>query len=483
MTDKYSPLSGLNQDSPSILKKIVEQRQKRVDELKAEGLVLNPEPSRRSLVASLQASRSGLILECKQSSPSRGLLKDNYQPAEIARCYSPFASGISVLTEPDFFTGSLEHLSQVSEVAQQPVLCKDFIVDTHQLYRARAAGADAVLLMLSVISNDFWMECYQITEQLGLDIITEVHNQQELDRALQLPAKIIGINNRNLHTLNTDLAVTERLVKSIPADRLIISESGISTHQQLRRLAPLVDGFLIGSSLMQTDFMDMALRNLVFGEIKICGLTRREDADLAWQLGASYGGIIFTPVSSRYQNIEQARSLCTDQPMPMVGVFMDQNIDEIAEIARELDLSAVQLHGNESKSDVQQLRDLLPEYCAIWKVISCSEVNTDYPSVDETLPLIDDWHREGVDRILIDTPKDGASHQLNYRAVLNDKRVLIAGGLSAEAVHKLKLEADFNQKVGFDLCSAIESDPGIKDHQKLKDLFRLLQPATRNNIK
>jgi len=467
----------MNTDRPSILNKIVSQRQRRLQQNRLDISALKIEPSTRSLVAALESSSTGFIFECKQSSPSRGLLTKDYQPQLIAKQYQPFASAISVLTEPDFFAGSLQHLSKVRAAVSQPILCKDFVIETEQLYAARAAGADVILLMLSVVSDQFWQQCFVIAKALGLDIITEVHNQHELDRAIALPAKIIGINNRNLHSLTTDLSVTEALVTNIPSDRLIITESGISTHQQLLRLAPLVDGFLIGSSLMQSTAIDRALRKLIYGEIKICGLTRREDADLAWQLGASFGGLIFTPRSSRCISTEQAKIICHNQALPMVGVFLDQSISMVAETANQLGLKAVQLHGSESISDINQLRLLLTKGCEIWKTISCSETDSHYPAMNAALLLKNNWLRQSVDRVLIDTPKDSENHKLDVKDFLSDHKVMIAGGLTIDQP-ALSLSLP-NTQAGFDLCSAIEASTGIKDLLKMKHLFAKLQPTTR----
>jgi len=464
----------------TVLSKIIAQRQIRLQEEKIELDESTLRPSECSLVNALEGSSTGFILECKQSSPSKGLLTQNYRPAEIARQYQDFASGISVLTEPDFFSGSLDDLKAVKSAVSLPVLCKDFVIDTSQIYRARAAGADVILLMLSVVTDEFWLKCFEITEQLGLDIITEIHNQQELERALSLPAKIIGINNRDLHTLNTDISVTRSLISKIPDDRLVISESGISSQQQLKQLAPMVDGFLIGSSLMQSENLAASLRKLIFGEVKVCGLTRREDADLAWQSGASYGGMIFTSASSRCISKKQAEAIVNNQPMPMVGVFMDQSADDVADLANDLHLYAVQLHGNETMDYINQLKLKLSESCQIWKAISCSEVMDEYPSIQQAQEMSKNLFDQGIDKVLIDTPKVKGNHQLDYQEFFDDSRVLIAGGLQIDS-ELFNQQHHQNIKAGFDLCSALELSAGIKDPEKIKHLFNNIQPKTRKH--
>ncbi|MFT5451951.1 MAG: indole-3-glycerol phosphate synthase/phosphoribosylanthranilate isomerase, partial [Enterobacterales bacterium] len=497
---------NLNTDSlmlnESILGKIVTQRQLRLKNAEIPKITLKA--SDRSLETALMLSDTGLILECKQSSPSRGLLTENYQPEKIAKHYETFCSAVSVLTEPDFFSGSLKDLTKVRDSIRQPVLCKDFIIETSQLYSARAAGADVILLMLSVISDQFWIECFEIAKKLGLDIITEVNSQEEVERAIGLPAKIIGINNRNLHNLKTDISMTEKLAKLIPSDRLIISESGISQRQHLKRLAPLVDGFLIGSSLMQSKSIPLALRKLLFGEIKICGLTNRKDADLAWELGASFGGVIFTPISSRFVSKQNAIAICQNQPLPMVGVFMDQPNDDILDHASMLNLSAVQLHGSESIEQLEQLIQLKPTLmanCEIWKTITCSETDDNYPDITEAAKLKAVFIELGIDRVLIDIPKQTiqighlsdnkndhlSEHQLKYQGLLTSKNLMLAGGLTIGAMEQLskllikqQQELNTEQQAGFDICSSLELSAGIKDPEKMRLLFQHLLPKTRS---
>ena len=481
--DKLNNTISLNADNPSILNKIIMQRQSRLADIGNITSIESIQPSTRSLVSALQNSKSGFIFECKKKSPSRGLLSKNYDAAKIAVQYAPFATAISVLTEPDFFAGSLKDLSQVSEAVALPVLCKDFVINTQQLYQARASGADVILLMLSVITDQFWIECNDIATHLGLDVITEVHDHSELKRAIRLPAKIIGINNRNLHTLKTNISITESMVGEIPSDRLIISESGISSHQQLLRLAPLVDGFLIGSSMMQSESLALALRRLIFGEVKICGITRRLDADLSWQLGASFGGMIFTPISSRCISMEQAKLICENQEMPMVGVFKDQTPQEIIPYAKTLHLKAIQLHGAETTDEIKELRLNINADCEIWKAIICSETDADYPTIEQAYEIKETLLHQGVDRVLIDTPKDSAVHNLKYKNFSFDNKAFIAGGLSIDKAYELRQKSRETQQTltlsGIDICSSLETSPGVKDADKLKMLFNKLAPATR----
>ena len=190
------------------------------------------------------------------------------------------------------------------------LLNKDFFIDPYQVYLARYYNADAILLMLSVLDDEQYQLLAGIAQEYQLNILTEVSNQEELDRAIALDAKLIGINNRNLRDLSTDIARTFDYAPHIPNDRIVISESGIYTNAQARELAPAVDGFLVGSSVMAQADIDLACRKLIYGEHKICGLSQAEHAQAAIQAGAVYGGLIFVEKSPRNVDEMQSKSYC-----------------------------------------------------------------------------------------------------------------------------------------------------------------------------
>lgn len=243
----------------TVLDSIVASRRKRLPELRETfgHLRANDLPrSQRSFRAALR-TRSGaaataqpaLIMECKAASPSRGTIRAGYDPAALAAQYAPHAAAVSVLTEPDHFNGSFADLAAVRAVVDVPVLCKDFIVDQVQVLAARSLGADAVLLMLSVVPDDVYRELADLAGGLGMGVLTEVSTPREMHRAAALGAQVIGINNRNLHTLATDIARTEELAPLAPASTVLVGESGVSTPAHVRRLAGLVDALLVGSAL------------------------------------------------------------------------------------------------------------------------------------------------------------------------------------------------------------------------------------------
>ncbi len=194
-----------------------------------------------------------VIAEIKKASPSKGLIRTDFNPTEIARIYQEKgASAISVLTEEDFFQGSLEHIHQVKDVTTIPVLRKDFIIDDYQIYEARASQADAVLLIAGVLSKSQAEEYLHMAEETGLSVLFEVHNRKELDMALMINTPVIGINNRNLDTLEIDLNTTIELMKDISSNKIVVTESGISKREDVEFYTKTkVDALLIGTALMK----------------------------------------------------------------------------------------------------------------------------------------------------------------------------------------------------------------------------------------
>ncbi len=244
----------------SILDEIVAAKREELGQVKAavplaavqEGIGRRPSPL--SLADALRGGGVRLIAEVKKASPSRGLLRPDFDPVELATTYaSNGASAISVLTDPRF-QGEPEHLSAIKEVGASggaPVLRKDFIFEPYQVYEARAMGADTYLLIVAILSPVQLAELLALGRELGMDALVEVHDGDELQVALDAGAEIIGINNRDLRTFHTDLAVTEGLAPLVPGDRVTVSESGIFTPEHLQRLGRLgVDAALVGEALV-----------------------------------------------------------------------------------------------------------------------------------------------------------------------------------------------------------------------------------------
>ena len=230
-----------------------------------------PLPFTTTLEATREPTSPALIAEVKKASPSQGLLreefKDRFDPVKLAQVYKDHgASAISVLTDQEYFQGSLEHLMVVKEGVGLPTLMKEFMVDEVQFYEARACGADAVLLIVAALERRQLIDFFALAHELALDVLMEAHQEWELDTVLEwLPeARLIGINNRDLKTFSTDLDVTLRLVKRIPPDKVIVSESGIQKRKDVERLIEAgVHAMLVGESLIKSEDTGAKIRELL----------------------------------------------------------------------------------------------------------------------------------------------------------------------------------------------------------------------------
>lgn len=252
-------------DTPDILKKIIARKLEEVEERRA--LVSLPDIKKRANAAStprsfvyalqrkIQAGKAAVIAEIKKASPSKGVIRDNFVPSEIAMSYEKGgAACLSVLTDVDFFQGSDAYLKQAREVCSLPVLRKEFIIDPYQVYEARGMGADCILLIVACLTDEQLKELTRVALELEMDVLVEVHDEEELKRALPLDLPMIGINNRNLRTFETSLQTTIDLLKLVPDDCLVVTESGIHNKDDVALMQQHnVNAFLVGEAFMRAE--------------------------------------------------------------------------------------------------------------------------------------------------------------------------------------------------------------------------------------
>jgi len=255
-----------------ILSRIIEDKRRVVEEAKRvkpqENLV--KEVKNICVKSSFKKSISrphhiNLIAEIKKASPSKGILRGNFNPVKIAITYQANgAAVISVLTDERFFEGRLEYIKKVKENVSLPILRKDFIIDEYQIYETVAAGADAILLIAELLSTNEVASFYDLATSLGLEVLMEVHNEEDVEKALAADADIIGINNRDLHTFKVDLGTTQKLIRLIPQNRVKVSESGIRTYEDVMFLKSLgVNAVLIGEAFMESEDIAAKMRDIM----------------------------------------------------------------------------------------------------------------------------------------------------------------------------------------------------------------------------
>jgi indole-3-glycerol phosphate synthase len=264
-------------DTPDILKKIVARKHEEIAERSARapiGLVrelVERADGVRGFVDSLQAKvaagEAGVIAEIKKASPSKGVLRQDFDPAAIAVSYADYgAACLSVLTDVDFFQGGDAYLQQARAACSLPVIRKDFIIDPYQVYEARAIGADCILLIAACLDDGRMADLNALAHELGMDVLVEVHDTAELARALAVPGRMIGINNRNLRTFEVSLQTTLALLSDVPEDRLVVTESGIHNRDDVQLMREHgVNAFLVGEAFMRAEDPGEKLAELFAG--------------------------------------------------------------------------------------------------------------------------------------------------------------------------------------------------------------------------
>ena len=263
-------------NTPDILKKIINHKQVEVAAAKKDATISElksrigdledvPRGFERHLREAVASNWTAIIAEVKKGSPSKGVIREDFDPLEIAEIYQDNgATCLSVLTDELFFLGHLRYLSLIRETVSLPLLRKDFICDPYQIYESRAAGADAILLIAAILDLNQLCDFYAIAKDLNLDVLLEVHDESDMENALKTDCKLIGVNNRNLRTFTTDLGTTGRLARLMPPDRLLVAESGINSRHDIDRLATEgAKAYLIGEAMIREEDIGQKLRDLI----------------------------------------------------------------------------------------------------------------------------------------------------------------------------------------------------------------------------
>jgi len=436
----------------------------------------------RNFADALRSYRGiNLIAEFKRRSPSKGKINAQADPVAMAQLYeSAGAAAVSMLTEEDYFEGSLEDLRQVCEVSSLPILRKDFIFDEYQVYESAAAGASALLLIVAALDDETLRKLRAITEdELGMTALVEVHTKSELDRAVSCGARVIGVNNRDLRTFNVSIYTSLQLIKVVPRDAILISESGLTpaTVRQLREAG--YRGFLVGETLMRASDPAKAVREFIEPEenhrprsvwVKICGITSIDDARAAIRAGADMLGFNFYRPSPRFVEPQAAAEIIksirseargTDRSASMVGVFVDESIENVSRIAAEAGLDGIQLHGEEMPEYCERLKELCPQKFLIKALAARAgdgvAIARRYPVDVIMIDAFDEKLRGGTGRVA-----DWSFAREMARTV---PRVFLAGGLSPENVAEA---IDTVRPYGVDVCSAVETEPGRKSARRMK---------------
>ncbi len=453
-------------------------------------------PAPRDFAAALcplPGAPARLIAEVKRASPSKGLLAAQFDPVAQATAYAAGgAAAISVLTEPRYFLGALEHLSAVRAAVTIPVLRKDFLLDPYQVYEARSAGADAALLILALLDDALAADLLGLIRTLGMEALVEAHNTAEAQRAVRLGASVIGVNARDLRTFAVDTAIVRHLRPLVPADRLFVAESGVSDWRDVAQARAWgADAVLVGEALMRSADPKARTRELatapggataaLFGGagqpfVKICGLARVEQAQTAARFGADAFGLVFAPMAPDHRrvSVEQAARIVAGldagagEALP-VGVFVNPDVRQVAEIAKRVGLRAIQLSGDESAQQCAEVAEAthLP-------VIKAARLRD-----EADLATLDDYIHAGA-TLLLDTPArglyGGAGETGDWslaRRVAEQWPIILAGGLTpanvAEAVATIAPR-------GVDVSSGVETDRA-KDSEKIRAFIEQARAA------
>ena len=484
-----------------ILDKIIEATKIRVaqekqiespESVKAAALAL-PSDTGFPFEAAFRQQDFNFICEVKKASPSKGIIAEHFPYLEIAKEYEVAgAAAISVLTEPDFFKGDKKYLQEIASTVKIPVLRKDFIIDEYQIYQAKVWGASAILLICACLDVPTLTKFRELADSLGLSSLVEAHDEHEVQMAIDCGARIIGVNNRNLKDFTVDVQNSVRLRNLVEDDVIFVSESGLETPEDIQVLRDNNIGVaLMGETFMRSPNKVEKLAYLYGStyytpKVKMCGISKVETIPAVVDAKPDYMGLVFAP-SKRQVTVDQAKTLVEElhkqyanrynrdaeqysnqtlihqEFIKTVGIFVNETLDNLVTIATEVNLDAVQLHGDEDEAFIQSLKERTN--VEVWKAVQIRSAADAEAWIDSSadMLLFDAYHKD---------ERGGTGEVFDWSSLDEFERpFMLAGGIDSTNVARAIRTV---RPYGIDISSGIETD-GVKDNEKITAFTKLVR--------
>ena len=437
--------------------------------------------------AALRQQDFNFICEVKKASPSKGIIAEHFPYLDIAKEYEVAgAAAISVLTEPDFFKGDKKYLQEIASTVKIPVLRKDFIIDEYQIYQAKVWGASAILLICACLDVPTLTKFRELADSLGLSSLVEAHDEHEVQMAIDCGARIIGVNNRNLKDFTVDVQNSVRLRNLVQDDVIFVSESGLETPEDIQVLRDNNIGVaLMGETFMRSPNKVEKLAYL-YGptyytpKVKMCGISKVETIPAVVEAKPDYMGLVFAS-SKRQVTVDQAKTLVeelhkqytkrynngaeqsNDDEIKTVGVFVNETLENLVSIAKEANLDAVQLHGDEDEAFIQSLKERTN--VEVWKAVQIRSAADAEVWIDSSadMLLFDAYHKD---------ERGGTGEVFDWSCLDEFERpFMLAGGIDSTNVARAIRTV---RSYGIDISSGIETD-GVKDDEKIKAFTNIVR--------
>ena len=430
--------------------------------------------------AALRQQDFNFICEVKKASPSKGIIAEHFPYLDIAKEYEVAgAAAISVLTEPDFFKGDKKYLQEIASTVKIPVLRKDFIIDEYQIYQAKVWGASAILLICACLDVPTLTKFRELADSLGLSSLVEAHDKHEVQMAIDCGARIIGVNNRNLKDFTVDVQNSVRLRNLVQDDVIFVSESGLETPEDIQVLRDNNIGVaLMGETFMRSPNKVEKLAYL-YGptyytpKVKMCGISKVETIPAIVDAKPDYIGLVFAP-SKRQVTVEQAKILVEElhkqyavrynsETIKIVGVFVNETIENLLKIAEEVKLDVIQLHGDEDESFIQILKE--QSNVEVWKAVQVRSAADAEKWIDSSadMLLFDAYHKD---------ERGGTGEVFDWSSLDEFERpFMLAGGIDSTNVARAIRTV---RPYGIDISSGIETN-SVKDDEKMKAFTNIVR--------